>query len=180
MARPRGSTLVRGRTPRRQTSWGVGPGGTASQSLSFSTAVFIGSAIQPVTPGMTVVRIRGELLIHLTVATALGGYSGAVGIGIASAAAVAAGIASVPAPITESDDQNWMWHRFFQVRSAPILTPAADSNVGTEAVFRVEIDSKAMRKFDDGLNIYAALEAVEEGTSVIRFSLDTRVLLKLP
>jgi len=42
------------------------------------------------------------------------------------------------------------------------------------------IDSKAMRKLDDGMSLYAAAEVVEAGTATVSLFLDTRILLLLP
>ena len=182
MARLRGSSPARGiqRRARRRTSWEDGPGGTASLIRTGAGATFLGSAITPIVPALTAVRLRGEFQIFLSVSTAGGGMSGAVGIGIASLAAVTAGIASVPTPTTEADNDNWLWHRFFYVRSAGVITPVADSNGGVSAVFRVEIDSKAMRKFTDGESIYAAVELTEEGTETAIVDLNSRLLVMLP
>ena len=40
------------------------------------------------------------------------------------------------------------------------------------------IDSKAMRKFDADMTIYAVAEATEIGTAVLNMFLDTRMLFK--
>ena len=163
-------------TPRRRSSWEFGPGGSASIGFTASSSVFLGSAIVPTTPGLTLVRIRGHVLLGLTAATALGGFSGAIGIGLATSAAVTAGIASVPTPLTELGDENWLWHSFFSVRA-----PSATLSDWTDAAMvRILIDSKSMRKFDEGMSIYAAIEVVEEGTSVMRVDLDSRALALLP
>jgi len=177
MARSR-SGFVRGRpSTRRATAWGFGPGGTSFTAISSSASAFIGSAIVPTEEGMTIVRIRGDMVIGLTLATgAVDGFTGAVGIGVTTAVAVTGGIGSVPTPITEQDWDGWMWHQFIQVfgpvASSTDIAPAVTSQ-------RVSIDTKAMRKLPDEMIVYAALELVESGTATASLAFDTRMLIKL-
>ena len=126
MARSRGFRQAHG--PRRKSSWeeGVGATGLATPVTATGSA-FIGATITPTVGEVTVVRTRGQFVAALTVATGLGdGFTGAVGIGIATLAAVTAGIASVPTPVTEMDWDGWVWHRFFQCLS----TDASDVGLG--------------------------------------------------
>ena len=175
---PRGRVVV----TRRSTSWQVGVGGTGLTNISLSTSVFLGSAIQAVTDGATVIRIRGELLVWMSLATASNdGFSGAFGIGLATFAGVTAGIGSVPTPITEDSSDSWLWHRFFSVKSPVLFAQGAgQGGPDTPTSFWVEIDSKAMRKLPTELSIYAAIEVVETGTAQMHVQLDTRTLIKLP
>jgi len=180
----RGSFPARGRTTRRETNWDVGVGGTVQDNVASTAAIFLGQAITPSVPGLTVIRIRGQLLIYLSAAAvANDGFEGAIGIGVASLAAVTAGIGSVPTPRIEASSDNWLWHSFFSVHSGGIIdTMGADNDMqinSGSAVIRMEIDSKAMRKFDQAQSIYAAIDVVEQGTAVARISLDTRTLVKL-
>ena len=174
-----GSNRVR--TPRRQTEWGLGPGGSAITSQSAGAAIFLGSVIIPVTVGLTIVRIRGELMSWLSLATTSNdGFTGAFGIGIATAAATAAGPASVPTPITEADSDNWLYHQFFSVKS-PVAFAAGAAQEGPSSIssFRSQVDSKAMRKFPAEMAIYAIVETAEVGTATVHFQFDSRMLLKL-
>ena len=186
MALPRrGSRQGRAISLRRKTAWIVGPGGTSSTTISSSSSVFLGSAVQPTTEGLTVVRIRGELVAYLFASSAVaGGFTGAFGIGIATLAAVTAGIASVPTPITEQDAENWLYHRYFQLRSGAEIdasvTNDEDEVNSTVAALRWEIDSKAMRKLPSEMVLYAALEVVESAVCSMAVDFDSRVLVKLP
>ena len=62
---PHGRRFSRGSAPasRRQTAWQLGPGGDDSQfdpfTVTATSIVFPGSAVTPVIPNLTVVRIRG-------------------------------------------------------------------------------------------------------------------------
>jgi len=170
----------RGRTTgsaRRKSSWEVGPGGTASTALSSSSSQLAGTAVTPSGPGATMVRIRGLFVIQLTLATGAGdGFFGAVGIGLATLAAVTAGVGSLPMPIDEVGDENWLWHEFFSVHS-PVVS---STDLGAFTTMKIPIDSKAMRIFDDGMSIYGALQAVETGTATANWWMDSRTLVKLP
>ncbi len=164
---------------RRSTAWELGTGGTTSTNLFSSTATFIGSAVTPLIDGNTIIRIRGFLKVVLLSTDAVsGGFSGAFGIGLASEAAVAAGIASVPTPITEQGSENWLYWRAFAVDA--VTATIADGVNAFGSVFEVEIDSKAMRKFPEDLSIYACTEVVEAGVSSANVWHDSRLLIKLP
>jgi len=167
------------RSPRRKTAWGIGVGGaTGEVTLSGVSSSLLGSGITPTSEGGTVVRIRGEFMAYLQSATAAGdGMRGAVGIGIAHLPAFTAGIASLPKPITDEDDENWLWHYYFAFETAGATETWG---TGPNTALRVAIDSKAMRKLPADDVLYAAIEIeVEEGTAVVRAFLNSRTLLKL-
>jgi len=171
---PRG----RVRTPRRKTSWDAGPGGTGATTIISSSSAFVGAAVQGLVPGLTVTRIRGLLRIVMQSANAAGdGFQGAFGIGIASTAAVVAGIGSVPTPITEADADSWLYWM-------PISVHVGDKTAGDVnwqgAVQDVVVDTKAMRKMNDSfVSIYAAFEVTEIGTADMDLFFDSRALFLL-
>jgi len=175
----RGSSRGRTLPARRKTFWAAGPGGsTTTQISAASGSAFIGSANAANVDGLTVVRIRGELLMYLSAAgSAQDGFTGAFGIGIASLAAVTAGVASVPTPLVEQDSENWLYWKAFSIRSSS--STLASSNAG-ESVLRVTIDTKAMRKFPQDLSIYSIIEANETGAAVMQVTFDSRILALLP
>jgi len=117
----------------------------------------------------------------LTLATAANdGFEGAFGIGIATAAATAAGGGSVPTPITEDASDNWMFHRYFSVKAGFPFATGADPAGNRFAFVDFEIDSKAMRKSPLETSLYAALELAEVGTAGVLVHFDSRLLVKLP
>ena len=145
-------------------------------SMASSGSNFLGSAVQFSTAD-TVIRIRGRFDAFLVSYTSAGdGFQGAVGIGLATLAAVTAGAASVPTPITEQSFDGWLWHSYFGVHGA---LAAGSTSTGDTHAFSLEIDSKVMRKVGDEVAIYAILEVVEIGTAVANFFLDSRMLVKL-
>jgi len=166
------------RARRRKTTWVLGPGGTAVTQLTSSGASLLGTTFEPASGNedSTIIRTRGLFDAFLEGArTADGdGFFGAVGIAIATSAAVTAGIGSVPTPITEQSWDGWLWHSFFSVHQADITFAPG----GSESQ-RIEIDSKAMRKHENAMTVYAAIEVVETGTAVLNVRLDTRQLIKL-
>ena len=175
MAGPRRrSSLVRG--PAHRTSWGDGPGGTGVRAISASGASFVGSAIQPTVEALTCIRIRGRLSWHLKSAAANGdGFAGAFAIGIASFAAVTAGVASVPTPITDRGSENWLYWAAISVHGATSGSLTAVPGALSE---RIEVDTKAMRRFPSDMAIYAMIDLVEIGTATADLFFDSRMLVK--
>ena len=171
MARRRG-LIQTARGPKRLTNWGLGPGGAASTSFSSSSASIIGSGVTFGAAG-TIVRLRGLVAGLLTSSTSAGdGFFGAFGVGIASSAAFAAGIASLPTPVTEAGWDGWMYHTWLQAHEGSPDGP------GDAGAFRVEVDSKVMRRVSEDMTLYAAAEFTEGGTAAMLLFFDSRLLVK--
>ena len=177
------------RSASRKTSWAVGPetgASGAAQGISGSIAELAASAAQALQDGLTLVRTRGELVLWLKTATAVGdGFHGAFGIAQATSAAFLAGAASLPTPLTEEDWDGWLYHRYFNIQSpGPIAVATASQEVlqvnNVAAGLRIEVDSKAMRKSSVDEAIYAAIEVVEVGTATMNWAFNCRLLCKLP
>ncbi len=176
MPSPRGFRRDRTTGPRRKTGWEEGVGGTGVLAIGATGSFFLGSAVAPTVDGLTLVRTRGFVEMLLAGATARGdGMQGAIGIGVTTVAAVAAGIASVPTPIDELDWDGWLYHQLFSIHSQGAGV-ASSSN----SVLRMPVESKAMRKLDLLDSIYAAIQVAEIGGGPMDVFLDTRMLLKLP
>jgi len=169
----------RARSQRRKTAWTDGTGGTTPTAVTGSVAGFLGSALVFTQEAVTLIRIRGYFRgMLLTSNAAAGGFSGAVGIGIASTAAVTAGIASVPTPIAEQESENWLYWHAFNMNSVTSTIADGVNSVGYN--FELVVDSKAMRKAPPDLTFYAAFEVVESGTATSRIWHDSRFLALLP
>ena len=170
------------RSARRRSSWDLGPGADDLATLDIATLASTGDSIYgtgaaPVLPHLTLVRLRGMLTFQLQSTDAAGsGFNYAVGIGIASADAFVAGVASLPKPFTDIDWPGWIWHHMGRIVS-PVGAAAVTSD---QMVQMIPIDSKAMRKFGSNEVIFAVGEFAEIGTSVCLTSLVTRGLFKLP
>ncbi len=160
------------RAHKRQTEWVLGNFGSATSSATGS--VLYPTGFQPVVSGLTIVRIRGELILSSLMNAATDSFQAAAGFIMVSDEAFAAGAASIPSPQSDADD-DWIWHQWCSVQSGVLGAPGQ----GTE--FRFDIDNKAMRKFPGGKTLVGVLETFNEvGTVVIDTIINTRILVKLP
>ena len=167
--------------PKRLTSWSVGAESALVSLTSTGSALWL-TGVVPAQSGLTIVRTRGEFLAYLTAASGVNnGFTGAVGLGIVSTEAFAAGVASVPTPLSDSDWDGWLWHSFFHLMSGAIMdgTAAADTNLENTVQVRLPIDSKAMRKLPDGWTVIGVVQATEIGTASMSFFGNSRMLVKL-
>ncbi len=160
---------------RRLTDWGFGvdmlnASLTASGKLLGTTSLTVGAM-------QTIVRIRGLISLGIEAAGAISqGFAGAAGIALVNSDAFAAGTGSIPGPQSDANWDNWMWHSYFDVRT---ITATIADGVNAQAVHqRIEIDSKAMRKWDPAETLVLMVEATETGVSSLRVNCDTRILLK--
>ncbi len=176
---------------RRKTSWDEGPSsggiGTegAGQTLSASGKVLWGVGQNLLADGITLVRTRGQVLAYLTAANSIGsGFYGAMGIALANTEAFLSGVASLLGPWSDANSDGWLWHQFFRLTSGAVIdgSNAADADIVNSvcAAFRLDLDSKAMRKMEVGQTMYGIIEVTEVGTAEMTFSAQTRQLAKLP
>ena len=170
---------------RRKSSWDLGPGGSALQSVTISESVVVGAGALATEDGLTLVRLRGEFLFQLTGAQSIGtGFRGAFGIGIANATAFGVGVTALQTPLTNEEWDGWLFHQYFHVfsKSAIVVGNAADEEgqgFSGGSGIRMPVDSKAMRKLITEDVIYAIIEVVESA-SAADFIFRSRLLLKLP
>ena len=169
------------RSSRRQVAWGIGPGASVVVAApSASQANIMGAGVVLVNEEKaTIVRIWGSLSAFLTTASAAGdGFHCAMGIGLVTDQAFAAGVASLPTPLDESDWDGWMYHRFFDVHT-PFATLTESGVVNGVTAIEFEVDTKAMRKWVENMTVVAVLDSVEQGTASMNVFFDSRMLLKL-
>ena len=163
---------------RRRTSWEEGPGGTTLTSSAGSNTNIVGSGAAANEDGLTLLRLRGRLNAVLAVCSAAGdGFQGAFGIGIVKAPAFAIGITAVPSPITEQNDEDWLYW-------TPISCHGGDATAGSRnwdrSLIDTVVDTKAMRKLNAGDTIYSVLEVIEIGTAELDLFFDSRILVAIP
>ena len=178
MAHVRVSRLPqRSAAPRRKTSWLFGPAGN-SGAISTSTSVLFPIALQSAQDGLTIVRIRGEILLYMTSGDGTTtGFEVAVGIGIANENAVlTVGVTAVPNPLTDAEWDGWMQYWTGDVRAA---STTITNSEGVSAA-RITIDSKAMRKFRSSDVLFGCIQTVETTSAIMSSHLRSRVLVKLP
>ena len=160
---------------RRTTDWGFGPD-LIDQALSASGKI-LGTTALTIGIQATVVRLRGVFDVFLTSAASIGdGFIGAVGVCLVNSDAFAAGVGSVPGPLTDSNWDAWFYHRFFSLHA--LTATLADGVNGVAAHERFQIDSKAMRKWDPAETLTMVVDVVERGAAAMRINSDTRLLLK--
>ena len=119
--------------------------------------------------GETIRRVRGFVAVN-AVASAAGSRLGALGMVVVSDIALAAGVASIPGPVTERGDDGWfVWQATGGAR------PAA---TGTESTIW-PFDSKAMRRVEEGFGIAIVFENANAVAPSINVEVAMSVLASL-
>jgi len=164
-----GAFPARRQGPRRETEWGaVTFGPTAVDATPVLLATFTQTILEGLVPA-TIVRVRGMVTIVSDQSAAPESIGGAFGMVVVKQTAATAGVASVPSPITEIVEDGWFVY-------APYLGTARDSTSNYD--FRLDIDSKAMRKLQDG-DAIALVGENGAGFSGVEISGILRLLFKL-
>ena len=171
------SGFSRGRSaPRRRIGWEEGPGGNAIQAITASSTVILGSGSAALVDGVILVRVRGAFQAFLSVADAVGsGYHGAFGLAVVDNAAFAIGVTAMPEPVTDMQENVWLYHQFFDIHNPTVTLDEGSS----AAAVRLEVDGKAMRKLAVGDTIAAILQVFESTNAEMRVFFDSRMLIKL-
>jgi len=138
--------MPRGRDSRRVYDWA---GFTFGLTTIVTTQAIYGSGLLDVEP-VTLMRLRGEILVKGTPNAVADDAVIAFGFIVVSDNAFAAGGVSLPGPISDLDAP-WVWHGFAPLSAGQ--TALDGSDIGS--VVRMTIDSKAMRKL--GINETLAL-----------------------
>ena len=162
--RPRGGS-------HRVTQWHGSTPRTALQTLAAATTK-IDQFFVPGEDPLTVIRVRGRLLVQTDQIAASESPFGAYGMGIVSAEAIAAGVASVPPPYTNNTWDGWLVHGYF---AAPTIFGSAIGMHNLSQTF--EFDSKAMRKMDPGDRLAMVLQN-GHSTDGCAYLWDFRLLVK--
>ena len=165
--RGRGSAVVR--APKRLSAW------IASADQGF-VAVAAGASVieqsNPTLAATTIVRTRGVVSVRPSAYAADAELVGAIGFGVVSDQAFAAGAASVPGPWTDPDWDGWfVWipysFNFEFIDATGTLLP------GT---VQIPLDSKAMRKVNFNETVVVV---VESQAAAIQVGVTFRMLVKL-
>ena len=119
----------------------------------------------------TIVRTRGQVSVRPNVFAADLDIVGAIGVGIVSQEAFAAGVASIPEPFSDSDWAGWFVWRSF---SMSLEFHTAASSFLRDMTF--EVDSKAMRKIGHNEVVVTIAESQSGAFSI---SSPLRKLIKL-
>ena len=169
----RSGLVLRGGRNVRETVW-FGQSADSSNTITApSTAVLVSSlsaaalALRP----FTIVRTRGILNLRSDQAAAAELQGCSYGEAVVSDQASAIGITALPTPTTDSASDLWFVYEWI-MGNATDLTDLAVGGVSKE------VDSRAMRKVEDGEDLIKVVEsaAVTNGLIIRQF---TRNLIKL-
>ena len=133
------------------------------------TKVLLQTFLVGFTSGETIRRMRGTFV---TVGTSGFYYHGAVGAFIANDTAIVAGVGSLLDPVTDVGDDAWLWYHSFHGGPSTAGEPGSAGQGGGQVV---EIDSKAMRRLDNGYTL-AIVVANSSATQTFSIALLVRVL----
>jgi len=141
-------------------------GNTKIIHQSFTPSTAVPSMIRP-----TVIRVRGELAHNPQAFSADLDYAGAVGFAIVSTDAFAAGVASIPGPVSDPGWDGWfLWTGFsyhLEFSDATGVSPMSKYQT---------LDSKAMRKITANETLVVIAESQ---VNLYEVSLQFRMLMKL-
>ncbi len=161
---------------RRETLWFGGSfAATVSSGVGGTIITSLNAAALNLRP-FTIVRTRAEVLVKSDQEIASELQFGAYSECVVSDQAVAIGVTAVPTPVTDSTSD--LFHVYQALLNAyEFQTAIGSANVGT----RYEVDSKAMRKVEEGQDLIAVVEnsaaaSAGAGMRVLTFS---RTLIKL-
>ena len=178
MARLRGSPFPRrSGSQRRRVSWSLGPHGTFG-GISSSAVVLAPINAQALLDDLTIVRIRGRLLVNLETAAGAGeGFEWAMAMAIVSENAAGIGVTAVPDPIADIGWDGWILYESGVIFARDASPLDEGGPAGSQLI---ELDSKAMRKLHLSDVLVAVFATTETGTSLMRPVLASRILSKLP
>ena len=116
--------------------------------------------------GGTVRRTRGRFWVQSDQAAAFENQFGAFGAVVVSDLAIIAGVASIPSPVFDGDDDGWFLLEH-------IVQGGAQSSTGTAGSW-YQFDSKAMRKLEQGFGVAVVVE-----NSSVLFSMQVAIGISL-
>jgi len=159
VATRRNFPIVRRSGSRRATDWSLGITATAEVAVPANSSVLLASiaasALSGITPS-TLIRTRGLITVTSDQVVTSELQIGGVGLTFVSERARAAGVGSLPRPVSEFGWEGWFMHQFIAARVQVATAVGFDAQMYTQ----YPIDSRAMRKFDDD----SALVLVGENT----------------
>ena len=171
--RSRGRTLVR--TPKRGTFWEGASAAFSLASGNVSMVNLVTEATLENVPNPTLVRCHGDVFINATARGAAGDVALiAMGMIPQSAAAIAAGVGSMPLPTTDLGSP-WFWHRRMSIASN--IAPPNGTDLGGNV--RFVVDNKSMRKFELNQGLVIVVQnTVIQGTVTVEINVSFRFLFK--
>ena len=150
---------------------------SGAQLVAATTGVAEGS----INPVGTIVRIRGCIYMELALETAASTIQ-EVGVGLALvddralAVSTSAG-AGLPQPIDDEDYEGWMW---WNCSYLAVEGNVAVRNQGGHGARMIEIDSKAMRRWDENQTLVWLVQnkPIDGTAAVVEVAMHGRMLIK--
>ena len=158
------------RGAKRQTTWFQFVPTEVTMTATGGTIIFSLNAAALAMRPFTVVRSHFELMLRSDQAAAIEQQSAGFGIAVVSDEATAAGVASVPTPVTEMGSHLWFVHSVMFGQASTVTDRA-------EPVQVKSIDSKAMRRVEVGSDIVVVGEKGSVGGGLV-LSVAGRMLVK--
>ena len=163
---------------KRRTSWEGNQLGFTLTTGTVAAATLVSEAILEEQGPGTVVRVRGRLQFKVSAVGADNAQSVThIGLILATSAAVSIGVTALPLPFTDIGS-DWLVYEAVPLATfdaASLLTSGAQNG----SVQTIEIDGKAMRKYDNNMALMVvAQNTVRSSTHTIEISGTLRVLLK--
>jgi len=143
---------------------------TATGGTLFTTLNAAGLALRP----FTIIRTHMEFLLSSDQAIASEIQVAAWGACVVSDQAVAAGVGSVPTPDTDAGSDFWFAHKWM-MNKHEFRTGVGAGRIGTS----FSLDSKAMRKVDEGEDIITVGEVDTSTSSGVSLIAAGRMLIKV-
>ena len=122
-------------------------------TIPFGSKVLLGSFSLTQPADRTIVRTRGLMQMDSDQVLLSEHQTGALGMTIVSDDALAAGIASIPGPISDASNDWFLWQAALNVRTLATAT-GMQSPTGVQYM----LDSKAQRVFQQGTSIAVVYE----------------------
>ncbi len=149
----RSGSVLRGGRMRRESLWfgGVDQSTTTSGASSAVALTSLNAAALSLRP-FTIIRTRGIIRIQSDQAAAAEVQGAAWGACVVSDQSLAIGVTALPTPVTDSGSDLWFGYEWI-MSNATDLTDLAIGGVSKE------IDSRAMRKVEDGQDVITVMES---------------------
>ena len=174
----RSARVVRTRRSQRLTEWLLGFVSTDTTTIPASSKVLLasipGTALDAFSPA-TIIRTRGSVYVGSDQSAADEVQVGGLGLTFVSETAQAAGVASLPGPITQFGWEGWLWYQMF--------AQLGTRNTGGGTITRLsggqvyEVDSKAMRKFTSDQSLVLVAENSHAAMGLV-VMVQLRILVK--
>ncbi len=170
----RSGLVLRGGRMRRETLWGdIAPGTVAMAAASTAVITNVTGALFLGLRPFTVVRVRAQIQVRSDQQGAIEFWQAAWGICVVSDQAVAIGVTAIPTPFTDLGSDLWFAHEM-----ATGLQGISSGTSTGELGRMVNVDSKAMRKVEEGSQLVFVAET-SAGSNGVSLTSAGRVLIKL-